>query len=114
MIASFKNINLDSDAKTSIKLIATNLIANGKVSEGVEILCLIGLVLDACRYLQDNNDWEKAAFLAKFRLTDIEYISIIKRWCDHLVSLSQTVNLFNYYYINQLNNFFKRILLFCY
>lgn len=32
LIASLKNSILDSDSKTSIKLIATNLIANGKIS----------------------------------------------------------------------------------
>ena len=25
--------------------------------EGIEILCLIDLIIDACRYLQDNNEW---------------------------------------------------------
>lgn len=85
-IASLKNQSLNSEAKTQIKLVATNLIANGKTSEGVEILCLIDLVTDACRYLQDNNEWEKAAILAKLRLKDTEYITTIKRWCEHLIN----------------------------
>ena len=45
---------------------------------------MIGLVFDACRYLQDNGKWEKAAWLAKIRLNEEEYFEIIKRWCDHL------------------------------
>ena len=54
--------------------------------DGVELLCLIGLVFDACRYLQDNNEWERAAWLAKIRLSDDEYNEVIKRWCENLTS----------------------------
>ena len=48
-------------------------------------MCLIGLVFDACRYLQDNNQWAKAAWLAKMRLNEEEYIEVIKRWCDNVL-----------------------------
>ena len=60
-------------------------------AEGVELLCMIGLVYDACRYLQDNGKWEKAAWLAKMRLNDEEYFEIIKRWCDHLCVIDRKV-----------------------
>ena len=73
-----------SNLKSSIKLISTNLIANGKLNEGVQLLCLIGLVQDACRYLQDGNKWDKAIWLAKMRLNDENLIDIIKRWSDYL------------------------------
>lgn len=53
-------------------------------------MCLIGLVFDACRYLQDNNEWEKAAWLAKMRLNESEQQEIIKRWSEYL--LSNTIN----------------------
>ena len=55
---------------------------------------MIGLVYDACRYLQDNGKWEKAAWLAKIRLNDEEYFEIIKRWCDHLNTTDRKVNIF--------------------
>ena len=35
---------------TVTKLVATNLIANGKVDEGVQLLCTIDLCAEACRY----------------------------------------------------------------
>lgn len=54
----------------------------------MELLCLIGLIFDACRYLQDNNEWEKAAWLAKVRLNENEQQEIIKRWSDYLISSS--------------------------
>jgi WD repeat-containing protein 11 len=52
---------------------------------------MIGLVYDACRYLQDNGKWEKAAWLAKMRLNDEEYFEIIKRWCDYLCVIDRKV-----------------------
>ncbi len=91
LIASLKNQNSISNSQTSIKLVATNLIANGKLSEGLELLCLIGLVHDACRYMQDNDKWNEAAWLAKMRLTDNEYNDVVKRWCDHLCSIKRKV-----------------------
>ena len=33
--------------------------------EGTELLCMIGKVPDACRYLQTYGEWYKAAWLAK-------------------------------------------------
>lgn len=51
--------------KNTMKLIATNMIANGEVNEGVQLLCLIGKNLDACRYLQTYDRWTDAAWLAK-------------------------------------------------
>ena len=65
------------------------------VQDGVVLLCMIGLVVDACRYLQDNNEWEKAAWLAKTRLNQDEYLDVIKRWCDHLVDTKKRVRVHN-------------------
>ena len=36
-------------SQSTIKLVATNLIASGKLSEGVEMLCLVDKGIDACR-----------------------------------------------------------------
>ena len=43
------------------------------------LLCLIGLTFDACRYLQDNGNWEKAAWLAKLRLPENEYVENMEK-----------------------------------
>lgn len=48
-----------------IKLVATNLIANESTDEGIQLLFIIGKIIDACRYLQSNNSWKKSLFLSK-------------------------------------------------
>ncbi len=59
------SIRSSGASQSTIKLVATNLIANGKLSEGVQLLCLIDKGLDACRYLQTYGQWHQAAWLAK-------------------------------------------------
>jgi len=59
------SIRSSGASQSTIKLVATNLIANGKLSEGVQLLCLIEKGLDACRYLQTYDQWDQAAWLAK-------------------------------------------------
>jgi hypothetical protein len=56
-----------------VKMIATNLIANGAVDEGVQLLCIIGRALDACRYLQTYERWMDAAWLAKARKIPLSF-----------------------------------------
>ncbi|XP_075072416.1 WD repeat-containing protein 11 [Mixophyes fleayi] len=73
-------------SQSTIKLVATNMIANGKLAEGVQLLCLIDKAGDACRYLQTYNEWNHAAWLAKVRLNPEECAEVMKRWVDHLCS----------------------------
>ena len=42
------------NAHSTLKLVATHLIASGHIWQGIEILILNGQVPDACRYLQAN------------------------------------------------------------
>lgn len=63
---------------------ATNLIANGKIKEGVQLLCLIDKGMDACRYLQTYGAWDQAVWLAKATLTETDCCEVMKRWVDHL------------------------------
>lgn len=53
----------------TVKLVATNLIANDQLRSGVQLLCLIGKTKDACRYLQSYDQWYEAAWLAKVIFT---------------------------------------------
>ncbi|CAG2173654.1 unnamed protein product, partial [Oppiella nova] len=76
----------DSAAHPVIKLVATNLIANGKVGDGSQLLCLIGKTQDACRYLQSANKWLESICLAKCTLEGEEYTEIMRRWAEHLIS----------------------------
>ncbi|XP_052225390.1 WD repeat-containing protein 11-like isoform X2 [Dreissena polymorpha] len=71
-------------SQSTIKLVATNLIAGGKLIEGVQLLCLIDKGLDGCRYLQTYGAWEMAVWLAKCTLEYTECCEVMKRWVDHL------------------------------
>ncbi|XP_047483248.1 WD repeat-containing protein 11-like [Penaeus chinensis] len=75
-----------TQAQSTIKLVATNLIAAGNIWEGVELLCLIGKAGDACRYLQSYGQWENSVWLAKCALPVQESVDIIKKWAQHLIN----------------------------
>ncbi|XP_071485424.1 WD repeat-containing protein 11-like [Diadema antillarum] len=75
-------------SQSTIKLVATSLIANGKLSEGVQLLCLINKGIDACRYLQTYSQWYQAVWLAKVRLSDAECQEVMRRWVENLCSPS--------------------------
>lgn len=71
-------------SQSTMKLVATNLIASARLSEGVQLLCLIDKGLDACRYLQTYGAWDQAVWLAKSTLDFNECSEVMKRWADHL------------------------------
>ncbi|CAL8068606.1 unnamed protein product [Calicophoron daubneyi] len=71
---------------STVKLVATNLLSSGQVDEGVELLCLIGLAADACRYLESFDQWERSVWLAKCTLPQKEANKVIRRWAAHLSS----------------------------
>jgi hypothetical protein len=79
-------------AQSTIKLVATNLIANGNIWEGVQLLCLIGKGLDACRYLLSYSLWEAAVWLAKSVLPTPETHEVMRKWADHLWVSGQKVS----------------------
>uniref|UniRef100_A0A8C1VET2 WD repeat-containing protein 11 n=1 Tax=Cyprinus carpio TaxID=7962 RepID=A0A8C1VET2_CYPCA len=79
-------ITSSGPSQSTIKLVATNMIANGKLAEGVQLLCLIDKAADACRYLQTYGEWNRAAWLAKVRLSPVESSDVLKRWAEHLCS----------------------------
>ncbi|KAL4232352.1 WD repeat-containing protein 11 [Mactra antiquata] len=80
------SIRSSGASQSTIKLVATNLIANGKLMEGVQLLCLIDKGIDACRYLQTYGVWEPAVWLAKSTLSYTECCEVLKRWVEHLSS----------------------------
>ena len=59
-----------------MKLVATNLIANGRLAEGVQLLCLIDKGLDACRYLQTYGAWDQAVWLAKVAMAQFFWVGV--------------------------------------
>jgi len=80
------SIRSSGASQSTIKLVATNLIASGRLSEGVQLLCLIEKGADACRYLQTYGRWRDAARLAKTTLADAECVDVMRRWAEHLAS----------------------------
>ena len=44
---------------------ASNLIANGDVASGIELILLIGRSLEACKKIIGNDKWEEALLIAK-------------------------------------------------
>jgi len=80
------SIRSSGASQSTIKLVATNLIASGRLSEGVQLLCLIEKGADACRYLQTYGRWRDAARLAKTTLPEIECVDVMRRWAEHLAS----------------------------
>uniref|UniRef100_A0A8D8RS64 WD repeat-containing protein 11 n=2 Tax=Cacopsylla melanoneura TaxID=428564 RepID=A0A8D8RS64_9HEMI len=80
-------IRSTSAAQSTIKLVATNLIANERVWEGVQLLCLISKGLDACKYLTSYGQWQDAVWLAKSILSETESVDVLKKWCHHLTTL---------------------------
>ena len=66
------------------------MIAEGKLWEGVELLCLIDKVYDACAY----QHWDSSLWLAKCRLGNSaghkeELSKVVNKYCDHCVSTGQ-------------------------
>lgn len=88
-----------------IKLVATNLIANESTDEGIQLLFIIGKIIDACRYLQSNNSWKKSLFLSKVRDLNFFRILIISKRLSLIDFVSLICFLFFYppYYPPQTN-----------
>ncbi|XP_077544375.1 WD repeat-containing protein 11-like isoform X1 [Haemaphysalis longicornis] len=84
LVASLKS---ESKAQSVVKLVATNLIANGRTWDGVQLLCLIGKSLDACRYLQAAGQWEDSVWLAKCTLGGPGRCEVVAKWAEHLGQL---------------------------
>ncbi|EGC36790.1 hypothetical protein DICPUDRAFT_87252 [Dictyostelium purpureum] len=79
--------------QNTTKLIAENLIAVGKLDEGVQFLCLIGKTMEACKYLQSCDRWYDAAVLSKTNLSEEEHLVIFRAWIKHLLSTKQKQNI---------------------
>ncbi|XP_018646913.1 hypothetical protein Smp_137210 [Schistosoma mansoni] len=69
-----------------LKLVATNLLSNGRINDGIGLLCLIGLQADACRYLESFDRWDRSVWLAKCTLSIEEHDKVMKRWASYLAS----------------------------
>lgn len=77
--------------QNTVKLVATNLISNDAIEEGVQLLCLIGKSLDACNVLQTYDRWSEAALLAKLTLGPADVALVFRRWANFLISSNQLI-----------------------
>ena len=68
-----------------MKMVATSLLSEGKVWEGVELLVLTWKVGDACSYLKSAGHWDQALWLGKCRMEEEEYSVLAGRWAEYLV-----------------------------
>jgi len=75
---------------STMKMVATSLLSEGKVWEGVELLVLTGKVGDACSYLKSAGHWDQALWLGKCRMDEEEFRVLAGRWADYLVQTGQT------------------------
>uniref|UniRef100_A0A5K3EHR6 WD_REPEATS_REGION domain-containing protein n=2 Tax=Mesocestoides corti TaxID=53468 RepID=A0A5K3EHR6_MESCO len=71
---------------SSVKLLAASLISSNRLYEGVEMLCMLGMHSEACRYLEAYNEWGTAVWLAKCMLSREECNDVMRRWAAHLAS----------------------------
>nr|CDS35341.2 transmembrane protein 180 [Hymenolepis microstoma] len=71
---------------SSVKLLAANLISNNHLHDGVEMLCMLGMHLEACRYLETYNEWGTAVWLAKCMLSKEECEGVLRRWATYLAT----------------------------
>lgn len=60
--------SLHKRSKLFVQTVASNLIAQNQLREGIQLLLLINKGLDACQYLQNRSQWDEAALLAKVRI----------------------------------------------
>uniref|UniRef100_A0A0K0F676 WD_REPEATS_REGION domain-containing protein n=1 Tax=Strongyloides venezuelensis TaxID=75913 RepID=A0A0K0F676_STRVS len=82
--ACLLSTNFDSEScKCFIKLVAMNMIANGHINDGVQMLFLIDHGLDACKHLQSQGNWLQSVVYAKAN-NKIDVKEVIKKFADQL------------------------------
>eukprot|EP00002_Diphylleia_rotans_P031223 TRINITY_DN6479_c0_g1_i3.p1 TRINITY_DN6479_c0_g1~~TRINITY_DN6479_c0_g1_i3.p1 ORF type:complete len:1253 (+),score=219.48 TRINITY_DN6479_c0_g1_i3:277-4035(+) len=70
--------------ENTIRAVATNLIANKYLDEGVQLLALLGKSGEACRYLEMSERWEEAASLAKVSRAEKQAGEVFRRWARNM------------------------------
>jgi len=75
-----------SNFVATTKMVAGQLIAQGRLQEGVQLLCLIGKAADACKFMISEGKWPDAAWLANIALEAHERDAIMTQWAGFLES----------------------------
>ena len=66
------------------RMVAGQLIAQGSLQEGAQLLCLVGRAADACKFMISEGRWTDAAWLASVALAGAERAAILARWASFL------------------------------
>uniref|UniRef100_A0AC35U8E3 WD_REPEATS_REGION domain-containing protein n=1 Tax=Rhabditophanes sp. KR3021 TaxID=114890 RepID=A0AC35U8E3_9BILA len=76
-----------------VKLVAMNLIANNNISDGVQLLFLIGQGSDACRHLQAQGQWLTSVLYAKAnnKIDEITTFDITSKFIEYLLTNNQSI-----------------------
>ena len=70
---------------STVKMVATNLLSEGRLWEGVQLLALTSQVAEAVSYLRSAGHWSQALWLARCRLQEQEFAALQAKYCDYLV-----------------------------
>jgi len=71
---------------STVKMVATSLLSEGRLWEGVQLLALTGQVTEAVSYLRSAGHWSIALWLARLRLSEQDFKALTAKYCDFLTS----------------------------
>ena len=89
LIQATANTNTNQ-CESVMKMVATNLVSEGRMWEGVLLLVLIGKVRDACSYLRSAGCHEQTMLVGRCLLQDQDWAELLTKYAEHLVNTKQT------------------------
>ena len=88
LIQATANTNTNQ-CESVMKMVATNLVSEGRMWEGVLLLVLIGKVKDACSYLRSAGCQEETMLVGRCLLQDQDWLELINKYAEHLLNTKQ-------------------------
>ena len=88
LIQATANTNTNQ-CESVMKMVATNLVSEGRMWEGVLLLVLIGKVRDACSYLRSAGCHDQTMLVGRCLLEDNDWTDLLTKYADHLINTKQ-------------------------
>ena len=88
LIQATANTNTNQ-CESVMKMVATNLVSEGRMWEGVLLLVLIGKVKDACSYLRSAGCQEETMLVGRCLLQEEDWLELINKYAEHLINTKQ-------------------------
>ena len=88
LIQATANTNTNQ-CESVMKMVATNLVSEGRMWEGVLLLVLIGKVKDACSYLRSAGCQEETMLVGRCLLQEDDWLELINKYAEHLINTKQ-------------------------